>query len=141
VAGQRIKGAGGSKGVAAAGQVGIGVLRQIGKNFVTGTAAAVTMGMYMSAVTPPGAAIAFAATAAIALGDIALTGANLYKTGRDVYDIAKHEDDSDHLQHHGILGQKWGVRRFQDESGALTGLGKQRANIDSNWHPPKVNHR
>lgn len=28
------------------------------------------------------------------------------------------------LQHHGILGQKWGVRRYQNEDGSLTAAGK-----------------
>ena len=30
------------------------------------------------------------------------------------------------LYHHGIKGQKWGVRRFQDYSGRLTSAGKDR---------------
>jgi hypothetical protein len=32
------------------------------------------------------------------------------------------------LQHHGIKGQKWGVRRFQNEDGSLTDAGKARYN-------------
>lgn len=30
------------------------------------------------------------------------------------------------LTHHGILGQKWGIRRFQYENGSLTAAGKKR---------------
>lgn len=30
------------------------------------------------------------------------------------------------LYHHGIQGQKWGVRRFQNSNGSLTSAGKQR---------------
>lgn len=34
--------------------------------------------------------------------------------------------DYNELQHHGILGQKWGVRRFQNRDGSLTPAGKKR---------------
>lgn len=33
---------------------------------------------------------------------------------------------SNELYHHGILGQKWGVRRFQNQDGSLTAAGKKR---------------
>lgn len=35
------------------------------------------------------------------------------------------------LYHHGIKGQKWGVRRYQKEDGSLTPAGKERYNSDS----------
>ena len=38
--------------------------------------------------------------------------------------------DKNDLYHHGILGQKWGVRRFQNKDGSLTSAGKKRYNDD-----------
>lgn len=35
-------------------------------------------------------------------------------------------DDWNSLAHHGIKGQKWGVRRFQNEDGSWTAAGQQR---------------
>lgn len=34
---------------------------------------------------------------------------------------------ANNLRHHGIPGQKWGVRRFQNKDGSLTAAGKKRA--------------
>ena len=31
------------------------------------------------------------------------------------------------LYHHGVKGQKWGVRRYQNKDGSLTLAGKKRA--------------
>lgn len=41
-------------------------------------------------------------------------------------------DESSYLAHHGIKGQKWGVRRFQNEDGSYTAAGKERRNSNSN---------
>jgi len=38
--------------------------------------------------------------------------------------------DADYLEHHGILGQKWGRRRFQNQDGSLTPAGKERYSRD-----------
>lgn len=38
---------------------------------------------------------------------------------------------SNYIKHHGIKGQKWGVRRFQNKDGTLTALGRKRQNNDN----------
>lgn len=38
---------------------------------------------------------------------------------------------SDELTHHGVKGQKWGVRRYQNKDGNLTPAGKKRYGIDT----------
>lgn len=35
-------------------------------------------------------------------------------------------ENTPYLEHHGILGQKWGIRRFQNEDGTWTEEGKAR---------------
>ena len=41
------------------------------------------------------------------------------------------------LYHHGIKGQRWGIRRFQNEDGTLTTAGKARYNEDGTRKNPK----
>lgn len=36
------------------------------------------------------------------------------------------------LYHHGVKGQRWGVRRYQNEDGTLTAAGRKRAQKDLN---------
>ncbi len=40
-----------------------------------------------------------------------------------------------YFEHHGILGQKWGVRRFQNEDGSLTSAGKKRYDVEGDPKP------
>ena len=48
---------------------------------------------------------------------------------------------SDELCHHGIKGQKWGIRRFQNKDGSLTPAGKKRYDDDTSNNPIRPKHR
>ena len=57
----------------------------------------------------------------------AVIGKNTIQHGYSfVYDDDNEESDylEGHLQHHGILGMKWGVRRYQNADGSLTAAGR-----------------
>lgn len=43
----------------------------------------------------------------------------------------RNDFESNYLCHHGILGQKWGVRRYQNADGSLTEAGKKHYKADS----------
>ena len=46
----------------------------------------------------------------------------------------------DYIYHHGIKGQKWGVRRYQNPDGTLTSMGKARKRtMDVNKNMDAVN--
>lgn len=47
----------------------------------------------------------------------------------DKNDILRMIDEREHLAHWGIKGQKWGVRRFQNEDGSLTPEGRKRYGV------------
>ena len=47
------------------------------------------------------------------------------------YIVAVDENGQAYLAHHGVQGQKWGVRRYQNEDGTLTAAGKSRYSTDS----------
>lgn len=54
------------------------------------------------------------------------------------------DDKTEDLQHHGIKGQKWGIRRFQNRDGSLTSAGKRRerensSNEQNNAHKRSIN--
>ena len=40
--------------------------------------------------------------------------------------VRSSSDDEDYVAHHGVLGMKWGIRRYQNKDGSLTPKGKAR---------------
>lgn len=53
-----------------------------------------------------------------------------------VEDISMYKISTNELYHHGVKGMKWGVRRYQNEDGTLTTLGKRVRK--SKWNQPTV---
>lgn len=51
---------------------------------------------------------------------------DIHETDNGLEVTVERSDEEDHLEHHGILGQKWGVRRYQNADGTRTAEGKQR---------------
>lgn len=45
---------------------------------------------------------------------------------KDIYYLDAVAFGDDYLAHHGIKGQRWGVRRYQNEDGTYTAVGKKR---------------
>ena len=48
--------------------------------------------------------------------------------------IQRNGDELDELYHHGILGQRWGIRRYQNKDGSLTKAGLKRYGSESNFN-------
>lgn len=66
------------------------------------------------------------------------TVTHLNKVKGEFYEFYRETD----IAHHGILGMKWGVRRFQNKDGTLTVAGKKRySDESSDWNRTEQNIR
>lgn len=48
---------------------------------------------------------------------------------------------SEELAHHGIKGQRWGIRRFQNRDGSLTADGKRRRSLVETVHDYRISRK
>lgn len=57
------------------------------------------------------------------------------------YIVLISEDGQPYISHHGVKGQKWGLRRYQNPDGSLTAEGMRRYNTDSAVDTTKSLHK
>lgn len=50
-----------------------------------------------------------------------------------------YHSEEEYLMHHGIKGQKWGIRRFQNEDGSLTAEGREKYGTQQGWEARQMN--
>lgn len=55
--------------------------------------------------------------------------------------LTKALEEQNYLMHHGILGQKWGVRRYQNPDGSMTSLGKARYLDETGYDTTKYSRK
>lgn len=55
----------------------------------------------------------------------------IVSNGEPMYYIGCLQCDPNYLEHHGVLGMKWGVRRYQNSDETLTSSGKVRYGVES----------
>lgn len=71
------------------------------------------------------------ASALATIGTLSVTGLGAAMVTDFVTNDASDSIGHSELYHYGVLGQKWGVRRYQNKDGSLTPAGKKRYNEDS----------
>jgi len=55
--------------------------------------------------------------------------------------MPRNDFSSNYLMHHGILGMKWGIRRYQNADGSLTDAGRKRYGIEGSRSAKQIQNR